>query len=189
MKSITFDKFDIGLDLRKGASVSDASRMRVLQNAYVTIGKVLRKRPGISLVETFTGSEAGTKGLVSGNGKLNTFVEGPPAGHANALFKMNRLAHPTLSQDINDIDLGDIFGGFLYVSALYADSSRYHHYLDTEGDPPYESKAYIAGEYVSGVARPALEMHDRNSYRIRYCMYYRGEHGCHDRRCPRSCCR
>ena len=45
MASITFDKFDGGLDLRKGASVSDANKLRVCTNAYVTTGKGIQKRP------------------------------------------------------------------------------------------------------------------------------------------------
>lgn len=152
MKAITFDKFDIGLDLRKGASVSDASRMRVLRNAYVTIGKVLRKRPGLQLIETFTGAETGTVGLVAGNGKLNTFIETVPAGHLNALFKMNRLAHPVSAEPVTSIDTGDIFDGYLYVCASYQSGDRYHHYLDTEEDQAYQSKPYEVGEYVKGNA-------------------------------------
>jgi hypothetical protein len=161
MKSITLDKFDIGIDHRKGASVSDPSRMRVLRNAYVTIGKVLRKRPGIELVETFTGSEAGTVGLVAGNGKLNTFIEGVAAGHANTLFKMNRVAHPTTVQDVTAVDVGDVFDGNLYLSAVYPDGSRHHHYLDIDDETEYASRSWQVGEYARGSAS------DTNGLRMR----------------------
>lgn len=46
MPSLTIDKFDGGLDLRKGAAVADANRLRELLNAYVTTGHHIKKRPG-----------------------------------------------------------------------------------------------------------------------------------------------
>ncbi|MDH5572491.1 MAG: hypothetical protein OEY89_12050, partial [Gammaproteobacteria bacterium] len=127
MKSITFDKFDVGLDLRKGASVSDANRLRQLKNGYVTTGKVIRKRPARKLVATL---EAGTKGLISGQGKLNTFYESGTITHANTLFQANLVAHPTTSQLVSKVHRGDVFSGYLYVSVEYADGSIWHHYLN-----------------------------------------------------------
>ena len=136
-KSITFDRFDVGLDLRKGASVSDANRMRQLQNAHVTTGKVIRKRDGLTKVATL---EAGTKGLVSGFGKLNTFYESGSITHANALFDAHVLAHPTTTQAIDKVHHGDVFSGYIYVSTEYADGSIWHHYLDG-GSPTHITDA------------------------------------------------
>lgn len=152
MATITYDEFDIGLDHRKGASVSDANRLRELKNAYVSKGKVIRKRPGTTLAQQFTGGEIGTKGLVAGNGKLNTFIEGEAVTHGNSLFQCHRLAHPTTVQNINKIDLGDVFNGYLYVSALYADATRYHHYIDISGDIAYSNRLWATGEYCTAVA-------------------------------------
>ena len=39
MPVVTYSDFSIGKDLRKGASVSDANRLRELKNGYVTTGK------------------------------------------------------------------------------------------------------------------------------------------------------
>lgn len=153
MPSITYDEFDIGLDLRKGASVSDANRLRELKNAYVTKGKVIRKRPGTQLVEDFdTAGEAGTKGLVSGSGYLNTFSEGVPIAHGNSLFRNLRVKHPTTSpQDILSIDYGDIFAGFMYVSVVYADASRWHHWCGG-AEPWVGATAYSLGDVVRQVS-------------------------------------
>ena len=130
MASITFDRFDGGLDLRKGASVSDANRMRVCTNAYITTGKGIQKRPCLRKVATL---ETGTVGLRSGNGLLNTFMGTGSVTHANTLFKANLLRHPTIEQAIVKIHYGDVFNGFLYVVAEYADGSLWHHYLDDTG--------------------------------------------------------
>ncbi len=126
-KAITFDRFEVGLDLRKGPSVSDANRLRQLKNAYVTTGKVVRKRPGLRKVATL---EAGTKGLVAGLGKLNTFYESGSITHADPLFQAHQVAHPSSSRAVARIHKGDVFEGFLYVSVEYADGSIWHHYLD-----------------------------------------------------------
>ncbi len=83
MSQITFDRFDLGIDLRKGASVSDANRLREMKNAYVTTGLATQKRPGLTLVQTL---EAGTKGLFAAFGKLHTFYAQGTVNHANTLW-------------------------------------------------------------------------------------------------------
>lgn len=137
MPAITYSKFDVGLDLRKGASVSDANRLRQLKNAYVTTGQVVRKRPGLTKVATL---EGGTKGLVAGNNVLNTFYESGSITHANTLFKANQVAHPSTSEAVKKIHYGDLFNGYLYVAVEYDDGSTYHHYLDGSS-PSYVSDA------------------------------------------------
>lgn len=131
MPTITYDEFDVGLDHRKGKSVSDANRLRELKNAYVTKGKVIRKRPGVSLVADFAAvGEAGSVGLVAGLGKLNTFREDPVVVHSNSLFQNHELTHPSGPLDIEYIDFGDVFAGYIYVSCWYSNGSRLHHWLD-----------------------------------------------------------
>lgn len=128
-KSITFDRFDYGLDLRKGLSTSDANRLRVIKNAYATEGKTIRKRPGTTLVATL---EDGTTGLFAGGGKLNTFYGGTSTiTHANTLFKANNARHPTTSAlAITYAHWGDVFNGFMYGVVEYSDGSIKHHYFD-----------------------------------------------------------
>lgn len=127
MPSITYDRFDIGLDRRKGKASSEPNRLRVLRNAYVTTGMQIQKRQALSLVATL---ESGTVGLKAAGGKLNTFYETGSITHANTLFQANALAHPTLSQQIRRIHYCDSFAGYLYAVAEYADGSIWHHYLD-----------------------------------------------------------
>jgi len=127
MPSITYDRFDGGFDLRKGESVSDANRLRNLLNAFVTTGKAIRMRGGLTAVATL---EAGTKGLVAANDKLNTFYESGSITHANSLFQANVVAHPTTSQLVSKVHHADEFDGYVYLSVEYADGSIWHHYLD-----------------------------------------------------------
>ena len=68
MPSITFNRWDLGIDLRKGAVVSDANRLRDCKNAFITTGMAVQKRPGVVKVATL---EPGTKGLFAAFGKLH----------------------------------------------------------------------------------------------------------------------
>lgn len=127
--AITFDRFDSGLDLRKGASVSDANRLRELDNAYVTTGRTIRKRPGLELVTTL---ESGTLGLTAAGGKLNTFYSIGTVTHADARFVANKIAYPNVSPSygLKKVLFADVFNGYLYVAAEYWDGSIFHHYLN-----------------------------------------------------------
>lgn len=127
MASITYDRWDGGLDVRRGASTSDANRLRVLRNAYITTGKQVQKRPCLSLVVTL---ETGTKGLRAAGGKLNTFYESGAIAHANPLFRANKCPHPTTSQAVARVHFADMFLGYVYAAIEYADGSVWHHYLD-----------------------------------------------------------
>lgn len=128
-KSISYDRFDYGLDLRKGLSTSDANRLRVLKNAHATEGRTIRKRPGTVMVATL---ESGTEGLFAGNGKLNTFYGGTGTiTHANAMFKANNVRHNTTAAlAVDKVHYGDVFNGYMYASVQYANGDIRHHYLD-----------------------------------------------------------
>lgn len=130
MPSITYDRFDVGLDVRKGASSSEPNRLRVLTNAYITTGKQIQKRPGLVHYEAL---EAGTIGLRSAGGVLNTFYESGTITHTNPLFVARKVAHPTASQPIRQVHYADMFAGYLYAVAEYNDASVWHHYLDDDG--------------------------------------------------------
>lgn len=128
-KSITLEKFNFGLDIRKGASTSDANRLRVLTNAYVTEGNSVRKRPGCQLVATL---EAGTTGLFAGKGKLNTFYGGTGTiTHANTLFQAHNVRSPTTAAlALTEVSYADVFNGFIYASVRYTSGEIRHHYID-----------------------------------------------------------
>ncbi len=128
MPAISFEDFSSGLDLRKGASVSDANRLRKLTNCYVTTGKTIKKRPGLSMVANL---ETGTKGLRAAGGKLNTFYATGTVSHADTRFVANKIQHPTLpAMEVQKIHWADVFNGYVYVSAQYNNGDIRHHYLD-----------------------------------------------------------
>lgn len=125
MPSISFNRFDLGIDLRKGASVSDANRLRQMRNAYVTTGLATAKRPGFVKVADL---EPGTKGLYSANGKLNTFSLSDVT-HADSRFVANKLT-ATSEATLKDIWYTDVFNGYFYVVIELSDGTIEHHYLD-----------------------------------------------------------
>lgn len=128
-KTITFDRFDYGLDLRKGPSTSDANRLRVLKNAYTTEGRTIRKRPGTTKVATL---ENGTVGLFAGLGKLHTFYGGTGTiTHANTLFQANNIRHNTTAGlALSRVHYADAFNNFMYAVGEYSNGDVRHHYLD-----------------------------------------------------------
>lgn len=144
-RSITLDRFDYGLDLRKGQSTSDANRLRVLKNAHVTEGKTIRKRPGTVKIATL---EPGTQGLFAGRGKLNTFYGGvADLTHADPLFEANKVTSPDDSSlEVENVYYGDVFNGFIYSAVEYSDGSIRHHYLDNPSTWT-ASTTYKLGDY------------------------------------------
>lgn len=127
MASITFSKFDLGIDLRKGASVSDANRLRDMLNAYVTTGLATEKRPGLVKVATL---EPGTKGLVSALGKLNTFYGAGTITHADPLFVAHKAQLGGVDAVVTDVPYADVFNGFIYAAIEYAGGTIKHNYFD-----------------------------------------------------------
>ena len=127
MASITFSKFDLGIDLRKGASVSDANRLRDMLNAYVTTGLATEKRPGLVKVATL---EPGTKGLFSALGVLNTFYGAGTITHANPLFVAHKAQLGGVDTVVADVPYADVFNGFIYAAVKYASGVTKHNYFD-----------------------------------------------------------
>lgn len=127
MSQITFDKFDLGIDLRKGASVSDANRLREMKNAFVTTGLATQKRPGLLKVADL---EAGTKGLFAAFGKLHTFYGSGAVTHANPLFESHKVQYSGGAQAVADVPFADVFNAYIYAAIQYADGTIEHHYLD-----------------------------------------------------------
>jgi hypothetical protein len=127
MAAITFDRFDLGIDLRKGASVSDANRLREMKNAHVTTGLATQKRPGIIKVTTL---EPGTRGLFAAFGKLHTFYGQGTIAHEDSRFVANKVAHSGGSVDVVDVPFADVFNAYIYVAVTYANGVTEHHYLD-----------------------------------------------------------
>lgn len=109
VSKIVFNRFDLGIDLRKDASVSDANRLREMRNAYVTTGLTTAKRPGFSLVATL---EPGTTGLYAALGKLHTFYGSGTVMHENPLFEAHKIAPAAGEKAVKDIWYADVFNNY-----------------------------------------------------------------------------
>lgn len=122
MPQITFGRFDMGLDLRKGANVSDANRLLELTNAYVTTGLAVQRRPGLTAVGELP---AGTGGLFTALGHLNVVAgaSGIPSTH-----EMVHVLHaPHGGRTPVRVTASDIFMGQIVAAVQYGDGSIRHH--------------------------------------------------------------
>lgn len=126
MAIISFTKFDLGIDHRKGPTVSDANRLQELKNGYVTTGLAISKRQGLTKIGDLT---PGTRGLFSYEGKLHTFYCGSNAiTHRNPLFVADRLING--NSPVKAVHYADSYNGFIYVSVTHENGQTRHHYLD-----------------------------------------------------------
>ena len=170
MATITFDKFDLGIDLRKAASVSDANRLREMKNAYVTTGLATAKRPGLTKIARL---EPGTKGLAAALGKLHTFYGGvEDIEHADPLFHACKLvcgeevtddensetSYAPVYKEVSDVHYVDVFNGYLYVSAQHGDVCR-HHFLNeaevsqiTDSNCPHTRSVIKTASKIFGIS-------------------------------------
>ncbi len=128
MPSLSFQEFQGGLDRRRSQAITGPNVLWVLNNAYITTGRVIRKRPCLRRVATL---EAGTVGLRSAGGVLNTFYAQGTITHANPLFVANKAVHPTNAALVPTVaHYGENFNNFLYAAVEYNDGSIKHHYFD-----------------------------------------------------------
>src|SRR6187402_1026455 len=74
MPAITYNEFSGGLDRRLSINSQDANKLWSLKNAYITLGKRIKKRPGLRLVAS---GFAGSFGLKSISGALKVFCDTP----------------------------------------------------------------------------------------------------------------
>lgn len=105
----------------------------MLNNAYITTGAKIRKRPCLSPTATL---EPGTAGLKAAGGKLNTFYGTGSIVHADSRFTANKVPHPTdTSSEVVKAHYGELFNGFLYAAIEYDNADVKHHYLDGTANP------------------------------------------------------
>lgn len=126
--------------------------LRILQNAYITTGKTVKKRPCLMAVATL---EAGTVGLKSFKGQLQTFYgQGTTITHANTLFKANRVPKWDTGADPIRIHYADQYNAILYVVAEFAGPIYRHYYLDDPGAwqavHAYATGAFVRPTVVNG---------------------------------------
>lgn len=165
MASITFDRFDLGIDLRKGGSVSDANRLRDMKNAYVTTGLATQKRPGLAHVATL---EAGTKGLQAALGKLQTFYGVGTITHANTLFNANKAQLGGVDTAIAKVHYADVYNGYIYAALEYAGGTIKHNYFDASA--PYEI-ADVNCPHTAAVVKTAQKIFavSADGATVKYC--------------------
>lgn len=133
MPAVTYNHWEAGLDVRQGASVADANRLRVLQNAFITNGRVPQKRPALD--EAFT-LPANTHGLTSMDGVLHVFYDAQHGSISTGTSKVKaeKLTSIAGSPDIIGITYAEHYAAQLYVVAEYANGKYQHHYIDGSAD-------------------------------------------------------
>jgi hypothetical protein len=152
MPAITFSDFSGGLDRRLPVTVQDSSRLWILRNARITLGKRIAKREGLKLVAGI----AGTVGLVAVAGRLNVFqsASDPTFGP----FQINRigLTDPSslpAGQSLQRIYTATMFNGFVYAVAEYNPSGVYVGGNSQSSSVPSSVGAgHIVHHYVDGSA-------------------------------------
>ncbi len=124
MPAITYNDFGGGLDRRLPINVQDASRLWVLKNAYITQGKRIRVRPGLSKI---VGNLSGSVGLAAANGRLKVFVTEGSTFAAPASVDKVELTDPALGPgtSLQRIYAATMFQGYLYVVADYKPEGVY----------------------------------------------------------------
>lgn len=145
MPVVTYSDFSVGKDLRKGASVADANRLRELKNGYVTTGKAIKKRPG---TEKIAELESGTVGIFAAGGVLNTFTTDGTVTHANVIRPTKY--RPVGSSALNDATSSGTYSGI--------EKTKFIIEIDTTGTPDKfkwqkENGALTTGVSITGSAQ------------------------------------
>lgn len=110
-RAITFDRFDAGIDLRKGHTVSDANRMRELLNCDVTNGLAIRKRPGLRKIKDVPTDSVGLFAL---DGEVKTVTKDSLGADKQPVALFSSM----------------VVSGYLYVVVGFADKSVGHYWFD-----------------------------------------------------------
>jgi hypothetical protein len=146
MPAITYSDFSGGLDRRLPINVQEANRLWVLQNAYVTLGKRIAKRPGLRLINR---ALAGSFGLENISGRLNVFASvgstySPPTG---VFLKSLDIPSGYASDSLLGVTYADIFNGFPYVVGYYETVEEFVHW---SGPPTYITFYVYRHHYLDG---------------------------------------
>lgn len=131
MKLVEFNKFELGMDRRKGRGVADANRLYDLRNCFVTSGWAIEKRPALTKVASLT---PGSVGLMSHDGKLNTFsaVDNPTHSDASDGTVIDNYQVPYSADAADDATyqhFGHVSSGAIYVGIEYVSGNIEHHFI------------------------------------------------------------
>jgi hypothetical protein len=165
MPAITYSTFDGGLDRRLSINSQDASKLWVLRNAYVTLAKRLKKRPGLRLV---TAGLSGCYGLEAVSGRLKVFCDAASGFVAPVVpgLSIDRVSLdiPPAGSTLDRIYYADLYQGYIYVVARYASGYTRHHYVDG-------ATTYIADSncpHTNGVTKAASRIFAPSAENVRY---------------------
>jgi hypothetical protein len=171
MPAITYDDFSGGLDRRLPINVQEANRLWAMSNAYTTLGKRIKKRPGLELQpgDFYDGTNPGVyyKGLVAYGGGLLSFTTTgsgafPPTADVDGQFIQVPFAPSGGIGVLVDITQAVLFQGFLYLVGLWrdpADNSLFykHQYLDgvtgiiTDVNCPHSGSIAVAASRIFAI--------------------------------------
>lgn len=124
MPAISYSDFSGGLDRRLPINVQEANRLWVLRNASITVGKKIKKRPGLKAIST---ALTGSVGLAAVNGRLKVFAASGSSFVAPSAVDKVSLTNPALGpgQFLQRIYYASMFGGYMYVVAEYDPTGVY----------------------------------------------------------------
>lgn len=133
MPAITYSDFSGGLDRRLPINVQEANRLWLLTNAYITLGKRIKKRPALTIIAN---GLTGSYGLEAVNGRLKVFTDAGSAFVAPGDVDKVELNVPAwlAGQTLARIHYADIFSGYVYAVAEYSGGTCAHHYVDASGN-------------------------------------------------------
>lgn len=170
MPSITFSDFSGGLDRRLSINSQEANRLWRLRDAYITQAKRIRKRPGLRKLSS---SLAGSYGLRSVNGALKVFCDTgssfvAPVVPGLTIDRVNLdvpASGPGAGSTLDRIYYADLFQGYPYVVARYANGQTRHHYVDGTTTPITDANC----PHTPGITKAASRIFAPSSENVRYC--------------------
>lgn len=166
MPAISYSDFGGGLDRRLSINSQDANKLWELKNAYITLAKRIKKRPGLKFV---TSGLTGSFGLKAVSGALNVFCDAGSAFAAPVVAGLTitkvSLNIPAGGSVLNRIYYADLFQGYLYVVARYASGYTWHHYVDGAATPITD----VNCPQTNGVTKAASRVFGPRGENVAYC--------------------
>lgn len=145
MPAVSYKEFSGGLDRRLPIGVQDANKLWTLENAYITSGKKIAKRPALRLV---TSGLTGSVGLEAINGGVCVFAAVGAAYLAPpgiGLLRLNHYSPGGYWTSLVDVLSSSMFLGYPYIVAK--------HNTTIPRPPPPPGYASIGGTIVADVIR------------------------------------
>lgn len=170
MPAITYSDWSGGLDRRLSINSQDSSKLWTLRNAYITQAKRIEKRPGLQLLSS---GLSGSYGLKAVSGALKVFCDTgsaftPPTVSGLTIDKVSLdipAAGAGSGSTLDRIYYADLFQGYLYVVARYANRETRHHYVD--GATTYITDSNCP--HTVGVTKAASRIFAPSAENVRYC--------------------